>query len=196
MLEVILARHGETDSNAENRYLGWTDVPLNENGINQALGLKEKLRTAGIDCVYSSPLIRCVKTAGIINEAHNSVVLYPDELKERNFGLFDNLTYEEICEKYPGQKELWENDWINYRIERGESALDFHKRICGFTDGILRQRNSGVILVVTHSGCIRSIIAQLLGLGMDGAWHFKIDFGGVTRFGIRDNYPVMTLLNG
>jgi alpha-ribazole phosphatase len=146
MLEVILVRHGETDSNVEGRYLGLTDVSLNENGINQALGLKDKLKDIRIDYVYSSPLKRCRETAGIINEAHNSAVLYSDDLKERNFGLFENLTYEEICNKYPVQKDLWENDWVNYRIEYGESALEFHKRICSFTDGILRQKHMGVML--------------------------------------------------
>ncbi len=196
MLEVILVRHGETDSNVEGRYLGLTDVSLNENGINQALGLKDKLKDIRIDYVYSSPLKRCRETAGIINEAHNSAVLYSDDLKERNFGLFENLTYEEICNKYPVQKDLWENDWVNYRIEYGESALEFHKRICSFTDGILRQKHMGVMLVVAHSGCIRSIIAKFLGLGVQAAWSFKIDYCGVTRFEIRDNYPVMTLLNG
>lgn len=196
MLEVILVRHGETDSNVEGRYLGWTDVPLNENGINQALWVKDKLKDMRIDYIYSSPLKRCRETAGIINEAHNSVALYSNDLKERNFGIFDNLTYEEICKKYPTQKDLWENDWINYRIETGESALEFHKRICGSIDSILRQKHTGVMLIVAHSGCIRSIIAKLLGLEVQDAWRFKIDYCGVTRFEIRDNYPVMTLLNG
>jgi alpha-ribazole phosphatase len=196
MLEIILVRHGETDGNVQGRYLGWTDETLNKNGMDQAYLLKEKLKNAKPDYIYSSSLERCRRTAMIINEAHDVDIIYSDDLKERNFGLFDNLKYGEICEKYPELQKLWEGDWENYVIESGESAFGFHKRICRYIDGITVQKRNGKLLIVTHSGCIRSIIAQLLGLKLEDAWHFRIDNCGITRFEIRDNFPVMTLLNG
>lgn len=196
MLELIIIRHGETDSNKEGRYMGWADIDLNENGIKQAYSLKEKLKDTKIDCIYSSPLKRASRTAGIINEAHNAGVIYSDSIMERNFGVFDNLTYSEICGNYPVQKELWAADWANYCIESGESAVQFHNRVCGFVKGITEDYEKGTILIVTHSGCIRSIVTCLLGLRLEDSWHFKVDNCSISKFEITGNYPVLTLLNG
>jgi len=44
MLELILVRHGETDSNKRGTYLGWTDVELNSNGIRQACAIRDRLK--------------------------------------------------------------------------------------------------------------------------------------------------------
>ena len=63
MLELILIRHGQTDSNKRRTYVGWTDVELNEEGIRQARNLKEKLKNLSVDKIYSSPLKRARKTA-------------------------------------------------------------------------------------------------------------------------------------
>jgi alpha-ribazole phosphatase len=196
MLEIIITRHGETHSNTEGRYLGWTDVDLNENGIKQACTLKEKLKDTKIDYIYASPLKRAARTAEIINEAHNVGIIYSESIMERNFGVFDNMTYSEICKNYPVQQELWAKDWVNYCIESGESALQFHNRVCGFVKGLTAEYKKGCILVVAHLGCVRSIVTCLLGLELEYSWRFKVDNCSISKFQIIDNYPVLTLFNG
>jgi alpha-ribazole phosphatase len=196
MLELIIVRHGETDNNKKGTYLGWTDVALNENGIAQAKEAKEKLAGLKIDRFYSSPLSRAKMTAEIINENFNLDIIFADELKERNFGVWDDLKYEEIVRGYPGEHRLWRDDWQNYQIKDGESAQQSYERITNFVNGLINKNKEGTYLIVTHYGCIRKIIANLLGLGLEGLWHFKIDNCGISRIEIRDGFPVLTELNG
>ena len=196
MLELILVRHGETDSNKKGTYLGWTDIELNELGLQQANCVRDKLRGTAVNAIISSPLIRAKRTAEIINETFKLHISYADELKERNFGLWDDLTYQEIVEKYPQEQALWSKDWINYSVPEGESSMEAYLRIAGYIDGLVTEKTDGVVLIVTHLGCIRKITAHLLNMGLEGSWRFRVDNCSVTRIQITEKYPVLTLLNG
>lgn len=196
MLELVLVRHGETDSNVKGTYLGWTDVELNEKGIKQAELAAEKLKGVKFDYIITSPLKRAVKTAEIINKNHSREIKYEESLKERNFGLWDDLTYQEITERFPAEAALWAKDWINYPIPGGESSIDAYRREVQFIDQLVKDKTEGVILIVTHLGCIRKMVAHLLNMGLEGSWRFRVDNCSVSRIVITEKYPVLTLLNG
>ncbi|MDP4183452.1 MAG: alpha-ribazole phosphatase [Bacillota bacterium] len=195
MIELILIRHGETDTNNEQRYSGWTDSALNLRGVEQAYELKEKLKDIKITYIFSSPLIRAVRTSEIINEAHGLNINYVDDLKERNFGVFENMTYDEICQIYPYEKDEWNKNWNGYVIDKGESADSFFQRVNIFVKNLIEDTDSGVYVLVTHSGCIRSIAAYLLGMGHDGFWKFKIENCKIMKFHIKDCFATLTCLN-
>lgn len=196
MLELILVRHGETESYKKGTYCGWTDVGLNDTGIKQANAAAEKLAGIKADAIYTSPLKRAALTAEIINRQMNSELRISDDLIERNFGAWEDLTHDEIAANNPGEYELWTKDWVNYCIKGGESALQAYKRAAGFVDQLCSSKNCGTCILVTHSGCIRSILAHLLGLPAEGMWHFKLSNGSISKVEITGNYPVITLLNG
>ena len=196
MIELILVRHGETDSNVKGTYLGWTDVDLNEKGIQQAYRAKEKLKGYSIDAIYCSPLKRVVDTANIINQNFNMEIELSDDLKERNFGKWDDLTLREIMEKFKFEYDLWVNDWKNHCVTDGESAVMAYDRIKNFIDGLLKNKKDGTFLIVTHSGCIKKIISYLLGMGLDGTWRFDVDNAALCKLKINDEgYAYLTALN-
>lgn len=197
MIELILVRHGETDSNIKGTYLGWTDIELNQKGIEQAYKAKEKLKGTKINAVFSSPLKRAMRTAEIINENLGQAVIPNEGLKERNFGTWDDLTCQEITEKYPEEYKFYTEDWINYCIKDGESSKQAYQRIIGFVQDLIQRHHEGVFLVVTHLGCIRNILAYILELNIEGSWHFRVDNAGISRIQINDEkYAYLTLLNG
>lgn len=197
MLELILVRHGETDSNKKGTYLGWTDIELNEEGLRQAYKTKEKLRNEKIEAIYSSPLSRTRKTAEIINENYNLNIKLIDNLKERCFGLWEDLTHGEILEKYPAEYHLWTKDHVNYCMEGGESTIEVYNRVTGFINELINNNNSGSYLIVTHLGCIRKIVSYLMGMNIEGSWRFRVDNCSITRIIINDEkYAYLTLLNG
>ncbi|AEV69429.1 alpha-ribazole phosphatase [Acetivibrio clariflavus] len=196
MLELILIRHGETDSNIRGSYLGWTDMELNENGIDQVKLLKERLKGVKVDKIYSSPLKRALQTAKIINENYNLDIVTDDGLKERNFGIWDDLTHEEMARRYPEEYNEWINDWIKYRIKDGESAQEAYDRAAVFVDEVIKSNKDGVVMLVTHLGTIRFILAYLLGLGIENSWRFRVNNASITKVEINDGYSVLTMLNG
>ncbi|MCR4434661.1 MAG: alpha-ribazole phosphatase [Clostridiales bacterium] len=196
MVELILVRHGETASNKKGTYCGWTDVELNEEGIKQAQEVQKKLAGLQVDSIYSSPLKRASKTAEIINENFKLEIMYSDNLKERNFGVWDNLDYGEIAGRFPEEHSLWVKDWVNYCMQDGESAYQQYKRVAQFTEELTSSHESGTFVIVTHHGCIRIILAYLLGMKVEDTWHFKVGNGSITRIEIVHGYPVLTLLNG
>jgi alpha-ribazole phosphatase len=196
MTELVLIRHGETDSNVRGTYLGWVDSPLNENGISQAKTAGNKLKNEKFDACFSSPLVRAYKTAEIILEGKNLPVHTDDRLKERNFGIWDDLTFLEISQKYPEEHKKWLQDINNYEIEGGESFSHSYNRTVEFADFILKNFSGKRILIVTHTGCIRNIFAYLTGLGMNGIWRFKIDNATINRLEINDEgYAYIKALN-
>ena len=95
-MKIILVRHGKTQSNREHRYLGRTDEPLCEQGMEE---LTQKMRRGFYpqtpDRVVCSPMRRCIQTAAWICPKG-----YPyrieDDLRETNFGIFEGKTYEEL----------------------------------------------------------------------------------------------------
>ena len=197
MIRLILVRHGETDSSRRGTFCGWTDSPLNEEGKRQARTAASKLTGIPIDIIYSSPSKRALETAEIINNALGLRITCFNDLRERNFGRWEDLTYSDIGNTYPGELSKWQNDWVNYRIEDGESAYQAHERVAAFADNLIKVNSNRVCLVVTHAGCIRSILSHLLGMGIGAMWRFKIECGGVTSVEITDDgYAYLTMLNG
>ena len=69
MKRVYLVRHGQTESSAKHAYSGQADIPLTELGRRQAREAGEQLRGAGVDRIYTSPLVRAADTAEAIAQA-------------------------------------------------------------------------------------------------------------------------------
>lgn len=186
MLELVLVRHGETDSNIRGTYCGWTDSNLNLKGKNQARRAARKLKDIRPDFIYSSPLKRAFCTAEIINRNYGKEIICLDTLKEHNFGVWEDMTHAEILEKYPDESSEWQKDWINYRIEGGESAMEGYRRVVAFLEELINKHKNCTILIVTHSGCIRYILAHLLEMPIEGIWRFAVENGGIARIVVND----------
>jgi broad specificity phosphatase PhoE len=149
---ILLVRHGETDWNAERRVQGHTDRPLNEAGIAQARALAEQLAAEAIDAIYSSDLARAQETAEVVGAVRGLPVETLPELRERDFGTWEGLTDEEIFERFP---EARSGPWGD-----AESRDELGARILGACKRIASQHPGGSVLVVTHGGPVRAMLAH------------------------------------
>ncbi len=163
MLNLLLARHGQSEWNALGRWQGQADPPLSELGRAQAHGAAH--RAGAFDAIFASDLERSLHTATIISEFTGiGPVLVDPRLKERNAGAYQGLTREEIDIQYPGQLEAridppgWES--TEQLLAR---ALDALAAILQHTAG------TGDILAVTHGGVIYALEGHL------GLPHERID---------------------
>src|SRR5581483_11305534 len=95
MTTLLLVRHGETDWNAERRWQGHADVPLNARGREQARALAEELAGESIDAIYSSDLSRAQDTADIVGARLDVPVVVDPDLREIDVGPVEGLTAEE-----------------------------------------------------------------------------------------------------
>src|SRR5262249_24260627 len=143
----LLVRHGETDWNAESRWQGQADVPLNERGREQARALAEGLAAgARIDIVYSSDLSRARETGEILaGRLGLDLILEPD-LREIDVGSRQGRTWMEIDDG---------PDWD------GEPIESHAGRIIDVLVRVAREHESARVLVVTHGGSMRRVREHL-----------------------------------
>ena len=165
-LRIYLARHGETDWNAERRLQGRTDTTLNATGRQQAAKLAERVKGVRLDAVYTSTLSRSIETAAIARPG--TPVKSLAGLNERNHGKFEG-------KKVDGSDPAAEQEWRKRRrdpddeLDGGESLNQFYERVRAALGAIRSEHNSGAILIVGHSLTNQMILRALLGLTMQKA---------------------------
>ncbi|NAT15691.1 hypothetical protein CU666_09500 [Pseudomonas syringae pv. actinidifoliorum] len=145
---MLYVRHGKTDYNSSNLWMGSIDSPLNEEGRIQAENLAAKLSDIFIDKIYSSPLIRAYETASFIADKQKKspeIVIFPG-LRERCFGELEGTVKDEMTRK-------------NLAFYSGvESEGDFAERVECTMSSI---EKNGLILIVSHSAVFRCLIEKL-----------------------------------
>ena len=108
---VIYVRHGKTDYPTDRIYCDdREDPPLNAEGLEQARGAGELLRSQSVDVIYTSPSSRTRMTADAIAGLVKVPVIEEASLRERPFGLWDGLSFAEIAEQYAEAYQLWRQD--------------------------------------------------------------------------------------
>ena len=111
MIKLVLVRHGESQWNLENRFTGWTDVPLSEKGIEEAKEAGKVLKEKGFefDLAYTSVLKRANDTLDLIlNEMGEQDIPIKKSwrLNERHYGALQGLNKEETRQKYGAEQVL------------------------------------------------------------------------------------------
>jgi uncharacterized phosphatase len=155
---ILLARHGETDWNAERRVQGHSDTPLNDRGREQARALADELAGESLDAVYSSDLLRAHETARIVAERRGLGVTSIRDLRERHFGTWEGLTDEEIFVRYP--EVLDGGPWGD-----AETQDEMAERVVGALTRIAETHPGQRVLVVSHGGPLRRVLVHC---GADG----------------------------
>jgi broad specificity phosphatase PhoE len=161
---IFLARHGETDWNAGGRWQGHSDPPLNDRGREQARALADELRSAGVDTIWTSDLVRARETATIVASCLGlAPVRVSRELREVDVGEWSGLTSREVASRYPDAFARWqayERGW-----QEGETYEQMAERVVAAVHEIVARHDERRILIVSHGGPIRALQAAALGIG-------------------------------
>ena len=162
---LILARHGESAFNRENRFTGWLDVPVTDTGRGEAKAIAQKIVGFRIDTAYGSALQRTVESLDIVlKELHLHVpVVNSPELNERNYGDLQGLNKKDTAEHF-GEKLVhnWRRSYTT-GPPNGESLHQAGIRILKFFYArILHDIQRGLnTLVVAHGNTLRVIVKEL-----------------------------------
>jgi broad specificity phosphatase PhoE len=159
---IFLARHGESDWNAANRFQGHSDRPLTDLGRRQAEALADAVVEEKVDAIYSSPLIRALETASIVSARTGIHVLEEADLREVDTGGWSGLSRQEVQERFPEGFERWVSGGAGW--EDGESYEEMAERTLRAVRRIAEAHPGGRVLVVSHGGPIRAIQAAASGM--------------------------------
>ncbi|MGM0495993.1 MAG: alpha-ribazole phosphatase [Bacillota bacterium] len=193
--KLVLVRHGETDWNKNSRYQGAVDIKLNQKGKDQAKKLYDYLKDEEFDVIYSSTLKRAYHTVNDIAEYQNKDVITIADLMEINFGKWEGLTFDEIENDYPELAKKWAQDPTCCKPPEGEHIKEVEERVGKAIDMIVNENQDKKILIATHGGIVRIIIAYLLDLPLNRIFSIEVDNVSVSRVKFYKKYPVLKLLN-
>lgn len=181
MTELIVIRHGETDSNREHRFQGQLDVPLNATGLLQAERLADALAAEPFDAVVVSDLQRARQTAAPL-AGRLGLEVRPDAAwREQSFGRIEGMRVKALHEQQPELFACWARHEADFALPGGESVRRFHARILAaagrLAEGFPRQR----VLLVTHGGVLDMLWRSANGQSLDGPRRCPIPNAGINR---------------
>jgi len=201
-VRLLLVRHGETDWNRQTRFQGQIDVPLNDNGRQQAQKAGEFLQTVPFDFAVSSSMLRPKETAEIILQHHPSVKLeLQDGLREISHGLWEGKLETEIEQEFPGELERWRTEPAQVQMPSGENLQQVWERSVAAWQLIVQAASKSQLktgLVVAHDATNKTLLCHILGLPSENFWSFRQGNGAVSvidyPFGL-DGLPVLQAMN-
>lgn len=163
---LVLVRHGQSQWNLENRFTGWVDIPLTEEGEAEARRAGELLKGTAFDHAFTSALSRAQETLRIILKTigETSIPIDSDQaLNERHYGDLQGLNKDETAEKFGKEPvHIWRRSY-DVPPPNGESLKDTGKRTLPYYEAyikplVLAGKN---VLVVAHGNSLRSIVMML-----------------------------------
>lgn len=171
--QIIFVRHGETDLNKEKRLMNWVhDVgALSELGRTEAAEVGRKLKKYKIHTMYASDLLRTRQTAEIISREIGLQPVFTEYLRERNLGIFGDLTFDEIKSKWPERlTKFLDHSDIDWNGLEGESLRNVHDRFRQFLAILESKHPDENLLFVTHSGFLYTTLRDVFGLLPQNTW--------------------------
>lgn len=196
--KLFLIRHGETEGAESRRYKGHIDVPLSKGGVRQVKQLARRIvynYTDRLDAVYCSDLSRAVRSAEIIAGPFGRKPVVMNALRERSFGLWEGMSFEEIEERYPGDFRAWTEDPLRFTPAGGETTLEARERVMKALHLIREQHEEGAVAVVSHGGITRILLCEFLGIPLQNLFRIEQDFAAMNVVEFHQGYPVVKLIN-
>ncbi len=191
----ILVRHGQTEWNRVERFRGHADIPLNEQGKEQADKVAAFLANAKIDAVYASPLQRTLQTAQPLAQTHQLQVQASPDLIDMDVGALEGLTIEEARQSFPEVMDKWVSAPGHVKFPKGEAMRSVRTRIEKLLGELLAAHPDQTVALVTHRILCHVTLCLVLDLDLDRLWRFRQDNACINRFESREQGYILTLLN-
>lgn len=178
---VIAIRHGETAWNVDGRIQGQLDIPLNETGRWQAHRLALAVAEEGIDAVYSSDLLRAWQTAQAVARGTGHAIVADAGLRERGFGVFEGLTFNEIARRWPEQSQRWRRRDPEFGAEGGELLRDFYARSVAAATRLASAHPGQTIALVAHGGVMDCLYRTASRVALDAPRSWQLVNASINR---------------
>ena len=194
---LILVRHGQTSYNAEVRFMGQLDVPLDEIGGIQAQAVAQRLSAERPAAMYSSGLTRAFDTASAIQSAmaNHPELRIDGRLTEGDFGEWQGKTYDSLKASDAVRLAQWETDRLRVAPPGGESLQQIAERVQAVYNDIVSDNQGKSVVIVAHGGSIQVLIALALEVPLKHYWKFAVTNTSVSELRIDEWGAVLHMLN-
>jgi probable phosphoglycerate mutase len=176
--KIYLLRHVVIGLHERKTFIGQADIPLSQVGIDQAKAWHGYFQKILPEKIFCSDLKRCVLTAKIVARQFPERICIRKELREISLGKWEGMAMEDIQNKFPGQWELRGTNLKGFRPPEGESFFDLSQcvvpvfyALCGHTPGD--------ILIVSHAGVIRVILAEVLKIDLNDIFKISQEYAAL-----------------
>ena len=219
MIKLVLVRHGESEWNLSNKFTGWTDVELSENGVNEAIEAGKVLKEKGytFDVAYTSVLKRANHTLDLIlKELDLTIPInYSWHLNERHYGALQGLNKKETADKYGDEQvHIWRrsydvqppaltDDDDRYKdmlskydeyVPHTECLKDTIERVIPYWESDIEPsiKEGKNVIIVAHGNSLRGLIKYLDNISDDDIVGLEIPTGNPLVYELDDNLKPIT----
>lgn len=194
---LLLVRHGQTEYNAEVRFMGQMDIPLDEIGRLQAQAAAKRLSSERPAAMYCSGLSRAFDTASAIQTAIPSrpEIRIDGRLTEGNFGEWQGKTYESLKANDAVRLAAWEADRLGVSPPAGETLTQIAERVQAAYTDICADNKGKTVIVVAHGGSLQVLLTIALQLPLETYWKLWVSNASVSELRIDEWGAILHLLN-
>jgi phosphoserine phosphatase len=182
MTKIILVRHGQTPWNKDKIFRGSRDIPLNDQGREEARLAGEWLKGETINAAYCSPLSRARDTGEAIARHHGLQVADLPGLTDLCYGDWEGMPLNEVKVKYSDLYWRWETSPQTVRFPRGETLDEVKARALAAVDAVVQRHPGQTVLLAAHRAVNKVLIAALVGLDNSHFWRLGQDTTAINRF--------------
>jgi alpha-ribazole phosphatase len=187
-LKLTLVRHTSLQI-ASGICYGQTDVDVANSFMQEAMQTKTKLATEVFDAVFTSPLQRCVKLADALG---HSTMVEDERLKELDFGEWEMQAWDDVPRDV---FDVWAQNYAELAPPNGETFEQLQQRGVDFLTAVMKNHPDQHVLVVTHGGMIRAMLAYVLNMQLKGLFRFNVDYGSITQLDFSGAVPKVNFVN-
>jgi len=194
---LLLVRHGRTAYNAEVRFMGRLDIPMDEQGRAQVQAVAKRLADERPAAIYTSDLGRARETALAIQAATASSppIRVDARLTEGHFGAWQGQRYADLQAQDAERLAQWEADRLRVPPPNGEALSDLAGRVSAAYDDICAAHPDQTVIITAHGGSLQVLIVIALGLPLGAYWQVDMSNASLSELRIYDEGAVLHLLN-
>ncbi len=196
-MQLFLIRHTTPQVSVGLCY-GQSDIDVATSFNEELTAITAKLdviKLSGVELhmIASSPLQRCTKLAHALNVVLDLGIINEDNrLMELNFGDWELQAWDAIPRV---EFDIWANDYANVAPPNGETFSQLHERAKSFIAEVNEHSAQQNVVVITHGGMIRAMLAEVLQIPLKRLFRFQIDCGSVTQLAFDGVVPRIISVN-
>jgi len=216
MIKLVIVRHGQSVWNLENKFTGWTDVDLSDNGVNEAIEAGKVLKEKGFtfDVAFTSVLKRANRTLDLIlNELdEKDIPIYKSwRLNERHYGALQGLNKKETAEKYGDEQvHIWRRSYdvqppaltedderylemkgfYSEYVPHTECLKDTIERVIPYWDSDIKPalEEGKKVIIVAHGNSLRGLMKYLDKMSDEEVINLEIETGNPICYELNDDF--------